>query len=122
MTQPEHGTVAIGVSGARIVDVSQERIDYIDEAGQTHSIDLAECARNWCQWRDSHRHEFRLLPGWDEQSSADWNVRCVGERGGSWAEFMNEPKTRFEFANHETLYQELLTPLRLAGWHSFDTT
>ena len=122
MTDPAREIVRIGVNEARILGVTPLRIDYIDEACQEQSIDLQECARNWGRWRDSQRHEFRPLPGFNDQRVADWNARCVGERGGSWTEFMNERKTRFEFATHVALYRELLTPLSVAGWHTFDTT
>jgi hypothetical protein len=30
-------------------------------------------------------------------------------------------ETRFEFGSYQALYQELLTPLEQAGWHTFDT-
>jgi hypothetical protein len=122
VTQPEHEIVRIGISGARILGISRERIDYIDAAGQELFLDLEECARGWGRWRDSQRQDFRALPGWNEESIAAWNARCIGQRGGSWAEFMNERKTRFEFATFDALHRELLSPLMETGWHTFDTT
>ena len=47
MGDPTSEVVSIGVSSARIVGVSRERIDYIDSAGEERFIDLDECARNW---------------------------------------------------------------------------
>jgi hypothetical protein len=117
--------VRIGASGARILAVTGERIDYLDEAGQHRSIDLAECDQNWGRWRNARSHEFRPLPGATEERVAAWNSRCVGRRGAldhpPWAEFLTEPQTRLEFATSEALYGELLAPLRQAGWHTFDT-
>ena len=55
--------VRIGASGARILAVTDEGIDYLDEAGRQRSIDLAECARNWGRWRNARSQEFRPLPG-----------------------------------------------------------
>jgi hypothetical protein len=40
MNQPEHDIVRIGISGARIMSVSHQRIDYIDMAGHEQFIDL----------------------------------------------------------------------------------
>ena len=47
MGDPTCEIVSIGVSGARIVGVTRERIDYIDAAGEERFIDLEECARSW---------------------------------------------------------------------------
>ena len=45
MSRPEPETIRVGVSGARIVAVTSQRVDYIDMAGQEQFIDLEECAR-----------------------------------------------------------------------------
>jgi hypothetical protein len=125
MDHPNREVVQVGASGARIVAVTHQRIDYFDMAGQARSIDLEECARSWGRWHDEHRREFLPLPGSSEQGIAAWNARCVGERGAldnpPWAEFRNERATRFVFETRDALYLELLTPLRKAGWHTFDT-
>ena len=114
MNDPEREIVRIGVSEARIVGVTRERIDYIDEAGQEQFIDLEECAGVGGEARSNRAKRARLE-----------RTVCVGQRGAldnpPWAEFMNERKTHFEFATYEDLYGELLTPLRQAGWHTFDT-
>jgi hypothetical protein len=125
MGRPAREVVQIGISGARIVTVSRQRVDYIDMAGQAQFVDLEECARSWGQWHDGHRGEYLPLPGASDQSIAAWNACCVGQRGAldnpPWAEFQNERKTRFEFASREALYRELLNPLREASWQTFDT-
>jgi hypothetical protein len=125
MDHPHREVVQVGVSGARIVAVTHQRIDYIDMAGQARSVDLEACARGWGRWHDEHRGEFLPLPGSSEQGIAAWNARCVGERGAldnpPWAEFRNERATRFVFETRDALYRELLTPLGKAGWHTFDT-
>ena len=117
--------IRIGAFGGRIVSITQQRIEYIDMAGEVQFVDLDECAKNWGRSYDDHSHEFSLLPGASEQSVAEWNVHCVGQRGAlddpPWAEFTNARKTRFEFESHEALYAELLGPLMKAGWHTFDT-
>jgi hypothetical protein len=124
MNDPRVEIIRIGVSGARILGVSHERVDYTDEAGFKQSIDLQECAKRWGGWHDERSQDFRPLPGASGPIIADWNAGCVGLRGASddppWAEFMTEPRSRFQFANDETLYRELLNPLRVAGWHTFD--
>jgi hypothetical protein len=116
--------VRIGVSGARIVAVTRQRIDYIDMVGQERFIDLEECAKGWAQLHDDRSQEFLPLPGATEQGIAAWNASCVGQRGAldnpPWAEFMNERNTRFEFGTYEALYEQLLRPLKRAGWHTFD--
>jgi hypothetical protein len=121
MNRPQREVVRVGASGARIVAVTRQRIDYIDMAGQEQFIDLEECASRWGRWHDDRSQEFLPMPGATEQGIAAWNARCVGQRGFQWAEFMNERNTRFEFATYEALYTELLDPLRQAGWHTFDT-
>jgi hypothetical protein len=125
MECPQGEVVRVGVSGARIVTVSRQRIDYIDMAGQDRFVDLEECARAWARWHEERRSEFLPLPGASEQSIVAWNARCVGQRGACdnppWAAFMNERHTRFEFPSYDALYQELLRPLQKAGWHTFDT-
>jgi hypothetical protein len=82
--------IRIGASGARIVSVTQKRIEYIDVAGQEQFVDLEECATNWAGWHDNHSQEFLPLPGATEQGITAWNARCVGQRGATddppWAE------------------------------------
>jgi hypothetical protein len=124
MGDPTCEIVSIGVSGARIVGATRERIDYIDAAGEKRFIDLEECVRSWGRGR-AQSSGFLPLPGSTAQSTAAWHTRCVGQRGAldnpPWAQFMNERRTRFEFTSYEALYKELLDPLKRAGWHTFDT-
>lgn len=120
MNNPQTEVVRVGDSGARIVSVTRERIDYIDMAGDSRFIDLDACARAWGQARSSNRTDFVPLPGTTEQTVVTWNSRCVGLRGAldnpCWASFMNERNTRFEFDSVEALYKELLDRLRNVGW------
>ena len=102
--KPERETIRIGVSGARIVAVTRQRIDYIDMAGKEQFIDLEESARR-----------LRTVTG----SQEFVGLRAVLE-DPPWAEFMNERTTRFEFATEGALYAELLGPLQQAGWATFD--
>ncbi len=127
MCQNKPEVIRVGASGARIVRVSQKRIEYVDMAGQEQFIDLEECARNWTRWYDDHSQEFLPAPGCvGSQAETDaWNAHCVGRRGGAhplwWVEFMDKQMTRFEFGTWEGLWRELQGPLMLAGWHTFDT-
>ncbi len=115
----------VGDSGAYIVRVTQERIEYIDNAGRQQFVDLQECANNWVQWHDDHRQEFIPLQGATDSDIDAWNARCVGERGGGdpvwWIQLANEQKTRFEFETWEACWKELQGPLMKAGWNTFDT-
>ena len=124
MNDPRVEVIRIGVSGARILGVSHEQVEYIDESGLKQSIDLQESAKKWGGWHGERNQDFLPLPGATELIIADWNAGCVGLRGAlddpPWAEFMTDRRTRFEFANYQTLYRELLNPLGLAGWHTFD--
>ena len=64
MNQTAGELIRVGTSGARIVRVTQKRIEYIDMAGQDQFIDLEECARAWGRWHDVHSHEFFPVPRW----------------------------------------------------------
>ncbi len=115
----------IGVSGARIVCVTHQRIEYTDAAGRRHFVDLENCARCWVRWCHDHRREFLSLGGASQAEIDAENACTVGLRGGGypiwWAEFMNERKTRFEFGTWEARCKELQGPLIAAGWRTFDT-
>lgn len=125
MSHPQRETVRIGASGARIVAVTDQRIDYIDLEGRDLFIELGECASKWERGHEERRGEFLPLGDASDQDVAAWNARCVGLRGAlddpPWAQFMNERNTRFEFESCEDLYAELLVPLMKAGWQTFDT-
>jgi hypothetical protein len=125
MRQTVPQVIRVGASVARIVRVTQKRIEYTDIAGQEQFVDLEECARNWVRWYDDHSQEFIPVPGASRADIDAENARCVGQRGGAhplwWAEFMNELKTKFEFGTWDALWWELQGPLMLAGWRTFDT-
>jgi hypothetical protein len=114
----------IGSSDARIVRVTDQRIEYTDAAGRRQFVDLEECARCWVRWCHDHRQEFLPLGGASQAEIDAENARTVGLRGGGfplwWTEFMNERKTRFEFESWEACRRELLGPLIAAGWRTFD--
>lgn len=125
MAQTTGNVIRVSTVGARIVSVTQERIEYIDMAGQGQVIELKECARNYARWYDEHRSEFIPLGG-ASQAEMDAEVaRCVGRRGGPdplwWIELMNDRKTRFEFETWEASMMQLQGPLMVARWNTFDT-
>ena len=115
MDQTTREVIRVGVSGARIVSVTHEIVEYIDMTGQTQSIDLEQCARDWVKWLKERRPQAEIDA---------WDARTVGTRGAlddpPWVEFMNERRTRFEFETYEALCAELRRPLGLADWFTFD--
>ncbi len=116
--------VRIGVSSARINQITRHRIEYSDEMGNEHTIDLEKCVRNWLRLCDDRREDFVAFPGVSDESIAEWNKGCVGQRGAlddpPWVEFVGERRTRFEFKTYDAVYAELLGPLGSVGWHTFD--
>ena len=125
MDQRVPEVIRVEVSGARIVQVTRKRIEYIDMAGREQFVDLEECARNWVRWHDEHRAEFIPVPGATQAEIDAENAQMVGERGEAgavwWIELRNERKTRFEFETWEARSMELGGPLMQAGWLTFDT-
>ena len=125
-TAPAHESqeaVRIGASGARIIRVTAKRIEFIDMAGQKHSIHLEECAKNWVRHIEDHTDLFNPLTGaWEQASASQWDAHCVGEHDERGVTFMNEQRTRFEFDIFGASYEELLGPLEQAGWITQDTS
>jgi hypothetical protein len=128
----------MSASGAHIVCITHELIEYVNTAGKRQFIDLEECARNWMRYRHDHSHEFISLPPVPEIKFEDYGAaallfnfkdsRCVALRDtyAGWVEFMNDRKTRFEFPAGQgfggDIWRELLMPLLQVGWCTFDTT
>jgi len=125
MNRRDLSTIRIGVADARVTSVTRERLEYLDEAGQAWSVDLEQCARNWVSYRQDHDREFVTLSGGSAERAATWNSRCVGRRGvldvPPWVVFMDDRHTRFQFETQQAVYQYLLLPLRMVGWHTFDS-
>ena len=117
--------VRIGASPARFISVSQKYVEFLDEEGGSHSIDLEDCAKNWVAWSTDHQDDIIPWPGVSKNSASDWNSRCVGTRGAldtpPWMTFTTESPTMFEFQSRDELYEELLGPLIQLGWRMFDT-
>src|SRR5664279_5360434 len=110
MSQTVPEIVRVGDSGARILRVTQESIEYLDMTGQSQSIDLQDCARNWVRWHGEHSEEFIPVPCASQIDIDMENAHCVGQRGADdrswWIELMNQRKTRFEFETWEALCME----------------
>lgn len=121
MNHTDRERVRIGVARARVTSVTPKRVEYLDELGQEWFVDLEQCARNWVQYCSDHEQDFERVPGVSAESAARWRARCVGQRSLTWVEFMNARCTRLEFESNQAAYAHLLTPLRKAGWHTFDT-
>jgi len=111
--------VRIGVANARIKRVTQQRVKYLDEAGQECFVDVEECARNWVQLH--HKDDDELIRMTSEGLFDHFNSSFVGQRGllddPPWVEFMNKRHTRFEFGS-ENEARKLLRPLRACGWRT----
>ncbi len=124
MNQAAPEIIRIGNGSARVTAVTQERVEYLDAAGQEWFLDFAQSARNWLQYHNEREGEYRLVRGATPESAAAWNSRCVGQRclgdNPPWVEFMNERHTRFEFGTFEAAYANLVGPLSKVGWHTFD--
>jgi len=127
---PLRTKVDIGVANARIKSVTQQRVEYLDEAGQSHIVNLEECARNWARRHNYQKSDIEWRPGTTEEEvavhmerSAAWNSRCVGQRGYLdcrwWIEFADKRRTRLEFGPFGEAF-ELIGLLWQAGWYTFD--
>ena len=115
--------VRIGIASARIMRVTHERVEYVNEDGQELFIDLEQCADEWDRHMARVEQRSGVLP---TESSAEREWRCVGDRDTSakppWARFMNERKTRFEFRTGAAFHELLHRPLMQNRWYMFDWT
>ena len=120
----------VGGANVRIKSVTRQGVEYLDEAGQTHIVNLEECARNWARRHNYQKSDIEWRPGTTEEevavrmeSSAVWNSRCVGQRSladrSAYVEFMDERRTRLEFGSFVEAFA-LVAQLSQAGWHTFD--
>lgn len=121
--------VRIGSGLARITQVTDQKVEYLDEHGRELFVDLEECARiggclevvgsfppsdetDWASVADAvSSSSEREVPG----------GACVGLRGAlddpPWFQFLNRRRTQFEFKDQDALYGELLTRM---GRMTFD--
>ena len=117
--------VRIGDGLSRITRVTRTQVDYRNEEGHDLSIELEECARRWIEHIAKMQGEFLKPPSASSERHDRWNAGCVGLRGAldepPWAQFLNNRRTRFEFASYEEIYSQLLIPLDEVGWHTFDS-
>ncbi|MCB0020792.1 MAG: hypothetical protein KDE09_23520 [Anaerolineales bacterium] len=124
MRNSSEASVQVGIGLARITQVTSMAVEYIDEHGQRHSIDLKECAQNWRSQVEAKRGQSEARQPPLSESARAWNERCVGVRDllddPPWVGFMNEQRTRFAFTSYAESYEQLLNPLGLAGWHTWD--
>ena len=108
--RPAGRVVRICGTPARIMNVTQEHVEFIDEEGVLCLIDLERCRRNY---------DARFIEGLDD------GYRGVGLRGPHdrppWMSFTDEPPTMFEFLSTEDLHLHILDPLVKFGWITFGT-
>ena len=123
--------VRIGEGAANITKISEAAVDYVDEAGRAASIDLSECVRTWTcltlggafppadddDWSKFADDHADLITG-------DVWAGVIGLRGviddPPWCQFLNRRRTQFEFQSRDAIEHELLLPLALRGWQTFD--
>lgn len=97
--------IYIGTDNARILRISEERIDYQDEKGLEGSVDLNLCH----QLLKEHFKSDRKYIGFRNAA-----------RNNPYATLSDGAKVRFIFASYEAIYAELLDPLREVGWNTMD--
>ncbi len=116
--------VRLSIGRACIVDVTRERLEYRNEAGQLLHIDLETCVVNWAQHVQRTPGFVKIPPERIYPPARKWH--CVGERDTSatppWARFANERRTRFEFAIGRDFHGLLAFPLMKVGLYLFDWT
>jgi hypothetical protein len=124
--------VHIGRDKAHIVSVTGDAITYVNEAGKTLRVDLAECRRMY--------HALEMAGGIPPTDSSDWAAAWdalsdsqkkepgffIGMRARMdeppWFQFTNRRRTQFEFVDGEAMDALLLGPLYAteAPAHTFD--
>lgn len=117
--QKSGNVIYIGLQRARIVQVTRQGLDYIDQNGNALSIDLPECAETWSRYFDQHRNEFILLGNFTQEDVDAENATIVALRGRRYVQFIDEKRTRFEFANDLERWK-LQGALFKVGWTTFD--
>ncbi len=120
MTRRPGPVIYIGLQGARIVEVTRDFLEYIDQAGERWLIDLHECNNNWCRFFEQNRSGFIIFPGVTEQDIEDEKATMVAARGIRYLQFFDKPKTRFEFASNKAR-RELQASLAEVGWGTWDS-
>lgn len=116
--------VRLGRGLARITQVTEQAVEYIDENGTERSIDLLECERmggaletagqfppgadvDWASLADAIRPE--------QSPQGLRRGGCVGLRGAldnpPWFQFLNRRRTQFEFEDRGALDEDLLRPM-----------
>lgn len=115
--------VRIGTGPARITQVTDQRVEYIDESGRELVVDLQECGRIG--------HALEAAGLFPPSADMDWasvadgiplpseqtvpTAGCVGLRGAldtpPWFQFLNRRRTQFEFKDRDALDAQLLKPM-----------
>ena len=126
--------VRMGTGSARIVEITRQRLRYIDDRGADAFVDLEDCARIYLTLESAG-----LFPPNDE---TDWTALavanlqfsnldvslsgCVGLRGAldspPWFQFLDRRRTQFEFKDGEALRAQLRHPLAAVGWQTWDAS
>jgi hypothetical protein len=124
--------VRIGTGSARILDVTRQRLRYIDDHGAEAFVDLEDCARIFLTLQNAG-----LFPPGDDM---DWTGLaanspnfttldvsfglCVGLRGAlddpPWFQFLDRRRTQFEFKDYDALKSDLRVPLTRVNWQTWD--
>ncbi len=93
--------VQIGPGGGQILSISPKGIEFIDETGKEHFIDLTK------SYSIAKRTTSDYI-GWRKLDEPPW-----------WVEIR---KVRFVFPSYEAAYEELLDSMMEHGWTTMDIT
>ena len=102
--------VQIGTGEARVLTVTERRIDYVDERGHEGFVDLDRCREN-----SAKLQRGKTMP------YVGWHGMDYYPGGRFWIEFYDKVRTRFQFQT-QAAKSPLLVELLHLGCPVFDTT
>lgn len=125
--------VRIGQGSARIVDITQTELRYINEDGVAAAVDLYDCARIQMSLEHAGLFPPRDDTDWTAIATADREFSrrnvlngCVGLRAAvddpPWFQFLDRRRTQFEFKDYDAIKNGLQRPLAAAGWNTWDAS
>ncbi len=123
----------VGTGPARIVRISHQQLQYLNDDGAALVIDLEMCARTYRTLQNAGLFPPGDDTDWAKLAAADpsFSTRevrfgCVGLRGAidepPWFQFLDQRRTQFEFPDYDAIQSDLLRPLGAAGWQTWDAS
>jgi hypothetical protein len=130
---PRVELIRIGAGQARILQVAEQAVEYIDAGGVQRSVDLQECARTYLALHRSGNFPpaddtdwAAIAAAYPASASGPLPYGCVGLRAvvddPPWLQFLNSRRTQFEFTEADAIQDELVTPLARMGWQTWDAS